>query len=383
MAATCFPITLSNQQPTTPPQQKQQQQQQQSTQQQLAPATAEQPKTSEQMTVLRIKRKRTQTPLSALLIHNAKKSKVDQVSEDELKNNILFKYSGTVDAEQVDNTQQVVNDYQAIYNQLACHQKGATTEGQRDEKKRRCHDDEGPRQKLSRYRVLNEKRTASGVEVGGKTATMSKDMDKLYKVFDMIADEDPLTGHVAANEQETIMCNNVEMIKEKLNITDDEPCEGRSAQQLVEPAYVYDLYLAPGGAVMIGDNEIVNVEQYMDGGEGVYEHAALLGKEDEECYDDEDDENDEDNWRNEYPEEESDGDESWSDKSDNSDDGSEGSSDDEYGGGHVFNQYREGIGRAKFDPYAVQNDDDYTFTIESDVDSDGWDVLVYVFLFMV
>ena len=366
MATTCFPNTLSNQQqPTSPPQHQHQQPKQ------SAPATADQqsPKTSEQMTVLRIKRKRTQTPLSALLIHNAKKSKVDQVSEDELKNNILFKYSGTVDAEQVDNTQQVVNDYQAIYNQLACHQKGAT-EGQRDEKKRRRHDDEGPRQKLSRYRVLNEKRTAAADE-NCKIGTMSKEMVKLYKVFDMVADEDPLTGHVTANEQETIMCNNVEMIKEKLNITDDEPCEGRSAQQPCEPAYVYDLYLAPGGAVMIGDNEIVNVEQYMDGGEGVYEHGALLGKEDEECYDDEDDENDEDNWRNEYPEEESDGDESWSDKSVDSDDGSEGSSDDEYGGGHVFNQYREGIGRAKFDPYAVQNDDDYTFTIESDVDSDG------------
>lgn len=97
-------------------------------------------------------------------------------------------------------------------------------------------------------------------------------------------------------DPETILCNSVKMIREKLSVSGDRlGTEHREK----EDDYVYDLYyqetVAPGWI-----QDILSVRPYQEEDELVPEVVAW----EEEVYEDEDDENEEANWRNEYPDEE-------------------------------------------------------------------------------
>ncbi|GAB0195646.1 probable RNA polymerase II nuclear localization protein SLC7A6OS [Grus japonensis] len=127
----------------------------------------------------------------------------------------------------------------------------------------------------------------------------SSDCCGKFQLFDIEQEEEVEDSSVtAANPQITdpdvILCNAVEMIRERLNVSEDgkkvEHCEK-------EDDYVYDIYYmetsAPGWI-----QNILYVQPYREEYELV-DDDHVPG----EIYEDEDDENDENNWRNDYPDE--------------------------------------------------------------------------------
>ncbi|KFW75457.1 putative RNA polymerase II nuclear localization protein SLC7A6OS, partial [Phalacrocorax carbo] len=128
----------------------------------------------------------------------------------------------------------------------------------------------------------------------------SLDCSGKFQLFDIEQEEEVVgdSSVTAANQQQktdpdVILCNAVEMIRERLNVSEDSKknhCEK-------EDEYVYDIYYmetsAPGWI-----QNILSVQPYREEYELV-DDDHVHG----EIYEDEDDENDENNWRNDYPDE--------------------------------------------------------------------------------
>ncbi|XP_010171587.1 probable RNA polymerase II nuclear localization protein SLC7A6OS [Antrostomus carolinensis] len=122
-----------------------------------------------------------------------------------------------------------------------------------------------------------------------------------FQLFDIVQEEEVLgdSSVTAAHPQQktdpdVILCNAVEMIRERLNVSED----GKKVEHREkEDEYVYDIYYmetsAPGWI-----QNILSVQPYREEYELV-DDDHVPG----EIYEDEDDENDENNWRNDYPDE--------------------------------------------------------------------------------
>ncbi|XP_030811616.1 probable RNA polymerase II nuclear localization protein SLC7A6OS isoform X2 [Camarhynchus parvulus] len=127
----------------------------------------------------------------------------------------------------------------------------------------------------------------------------SSDCCGKFQLFDIIQEEETVgdSSVTTANPQKTnpdaILCNAVEMIRERLNISED----GKEQHGHKEDEYVYDIYYKETSAPDWIEN-ILSVQPYREEYEWVNDDPGP-----EEVYDDEDDENDENNWRNDYPEE--------------------------------------------------------------------------------
>ncbi|CAM2100924.1 unnamed protein product [Caretta caretta] len=122
-----------------------------------------------------------------------------------------------------------------------------------------------------------------------------------FQLFEVVQEEeverDPSIS--AADTEKTddpavILCNAVEMIRERLTLSDND----KGLEDCVkEDDYVYDIYYmetsTPGWI-----QNILSVQPYT-------QEYELVDDDDisEEIYDDEDDENNENNWRNDYPDE--------------------------------------------------------------------------------
>ncbi|KYO25441.1 probable RNA polymerase II nuclear localization protein SLC7A6OS [Alligator mississippiensis] len=148
-----------------------------------------------------------------------------------------------------------------------------------------------------------------------------------FQLFDIVQEEeDP--SIVAAHTQKTddpdvILCNAVEMIRERLTVSE---CDKREEHKKKEDDYVYDIYYMETSTPGWIEN-ILSVQPYKE------EYELVADPISEEIYDDEDDENDENNWRNDYPDE----DEFLPEENENSDrekESEDGSFSDEDGGGY-------------------------------------------------
>ncbi|XP_068167801.1 probable RNA polymerase II nuclear localization protein SLC7A6OS [Antennarius striatus] len=106
-------------------------------------------------------------------------------------------------------------------------------------------------------------------------------------------EDQKISAGEVASDPEVILCNNIQMLRERLNISGGGPDEEQDAD------YVYDLYCQETAA-QGWIQDILSVSAYADDGQLVPD----LVVQEEEVYDDEDDENDEANWRNDYPDEE-------------------------------------------------------------------------------
>ncbi|NXR60078.1 S7A6O protein, partial [Rhadina sibilatrix] len=121
-----------------------------------------------------------------------------------------------------------------------------------------------------------------------------------FQLFDIVQEEETVgdsSGTTANPQQKTdpdaILCNAVEMIRERLNVSEDSKKEHGDN----EDEYVYDIYYKETSAPDWIEN-ILSVQPYREEYEWVNDDPGP-----EEVYEDEDDENDENNWRNDYPEE--------------------------------------------------------------------------------
>ncbi|XP_062442701.1 probable RNA polymerase II nuclear localization protein SLC7A6OS [Rhea pennata] len=143
---------------------------------------------------------------------------------------------------------------------------------------------------------------ASGDASGaGSSAAAGSGCSEKFQLFDIVQEEEAVgaASVTAANPQKTgdpdvILCNAVEMIRERLNVSED---SNKVEHREKEDEYVYDIYYmetsAPGWI-----QNILSVQPYKEEYELV-DDDGIPG----EIYEDEDDENDENNWRNDYPDE--------------------------------------------------------------------------------
>ncbi|XP_030907544.2 probable RNA polymerase II nuclear localization protein SLC7A6OS isoform X2 [Melopsittacus undulatus] len=117
-----------------------------------------------------------------------------------------------------------------------------------------------------------------------------------FQLFDIVQEEEVLedSSVTAANLQKTdpdvILCNAVEMIRERLNVSEDSKKEHEK-----EDEYVYDIYYMDSSTTGWIQN-ILSVHPYR-------EEYELVNDDHDPEETDEDDENDENNWRNDYPDE--------------------------------------------------------------------------------
>ncbi|XP_026544117.1 probable RNA polymerase II nuclear localization protein SLC7A6OS [Notechis scutatus] len=119
-----------------------------------------------------------------------------------------------------------------------------------------------------------------------------------FQFFDIIQEEDvendTPSSHLQKSDPDVILCNSVEMIRERLTITDS----SKEAEDcLNKDEYVYDIYCTETATPGWIEN-ILSVQPYT-------QDFDLMDEEHlpEETYEDEDDENNENNWRNDYPDE--------------------------------------------------------------------------------
>ncbi|XP_005052610.1 PREDICTED: probable RNA polymerase II nuclear localization protein SLC7A6OS isoform X1 [Ficedula albicollis] len=130
-------------------------------------------------------------------------------------------------------------------------------------------------------------------------ANESSDLCGKFQLFDIVQEETVGDAGVTTakpqqkNDPDTILCNAVEMIRERLNVSED----GKKEHGDKEDEYVYDIYYKETPAPDWIEN-ILSVQPYREEYEWVNDDPGP-----EEVYEDEDDENDENNWRNDYPEE--------------------------------------------------------------------------------
>nr|XP_012292859.1 probable RNA polymerase II nuclear localization protein SLC7A6OS [Aotus nancymaae] len=161
-----------------------------------------------------------------------------------------------------------------------------------------------------RYRVVSSRRssgtTSSGQESEYTSGNPEVSEDSGFQLLDLVHEEGEPEAAAAAScktsDSDVILCNSIELIRERLTVSEDGP--GVRHQEEQKHDYVYDIYYLETATPGWIEN-ILSVQPYSQEWELVNDD-----QEPEDIYEDEDDENSENNWRNEYPEEESsDGDE--------------------------------------------------------------------------
>ncbi|EHB17052.1 Protein SLC7A6OS [Heterocephalus glaber] len=159
--------------------------------------------------------------------------------------------------------------------------------------------------KEGRYRVVSSRRasgTSGSLESEYAPGTSEAAGDSGFQLLDLVHEEgDPEAASTDSNktsDPDVILCNSVELIRERLTISEDGPRVGHQEEQKHND-YVYDIYYLESATPGWIEN-ILSVQPYTQEWELVNDDEQP-----EDTYEDEDDENSENNWRNEYPEEES------------------------------------------------------------------------------
>ncbi|XP_029935883.1 putative RNA polymerase II nuclear localization protein SLC7A6OS [Myripristis murdjan] len=274
-------------------------------------------------TILRVKRKRGTDPADALLLackrirpetSQSPGETVPEPNEAEVENSV-FKLVATVATQDAPVQTQV---REALTRPRVAHAlRPSAASSQRITGDLRST--KWSTRREERYRILSSHRTglsspaeqsnpqtgtADGTE---EAARPGNEQEKCWgvgevQVVDLIhedvGNQDKTAGKTLSSDPEVILCNNMKMLRERLNVSGDGLGEEHREQ---DDDYVYDLYyqetVTPGWI-----QDILSVRAYADEGELV---PDLVVRE-EEVYEDEDDENEEGNWRNDYPDEESD-----------------------------------------------------------------------------
>ncbi|NXX50661.1 S7A6O protein, partial [Tricholaema leucomelas] len=276
----------------------------------------------ERAAVLRIKRKRGGTEPAEALLLACKRLRTEEGNDAQPVEKSLFKLVATVSSK---------NEPVQKYVQKAIARDKAVQSlqpslGSTQRILQELRSSAEQKRKESRYRVIASHRpscaeTAAAVPNGEassggdrtdsearedasqkESTAVDKSLDCCgkFQLFD-IEQEEELEGDssvAAANPQQktdpdVILCNAVEMIRERLHVSED----SRKGDHEKEDDYVYDIYYmetaAPGWI-----QDILSVQPYREEYELVPDDNGPA-----EIYEDEDDENDENNWRNDYPDE--------------------------------------------------------------------------------
>ncbi|XP_034378207.1 putative RNA polymerase II nuclear localization protein SLC7A6OS [Arvicanthis niloticus] len=156
--------------------------------------------------------------------------------------------------------------------------------------------------KEGRYRVVSSHRSSGTSNSLEPTCVSEAVGDAGFELLDLVREEeDPEAAATdcKTSDPDVILCNSVELIRERLTISEDASQVEHQEEPKHNDDYVYDIYymeMASPGWI----ENILSVQPYNQEWELVND-----GEQPEDIYEDEDDENSENNWRNEYPDEES------------------------------------------------------------------------------
>ncbi|XP_069596424.1 probable RNA polymerase II nuclear localization protein SLC7A6OS [Ranitomeya imitator] len=195
----------------------------------------------------------------------------------------------------------------------------------------KCEEEEDGKSDNSQPASPADKPVPDTAEASEKAEADSKGKnEETFQVFDIEQEEtEKETGDLKVSDPETIVCNSMKMIRERLAVSPG----GHGSEHREDPEeFVYDIYYAessPNNWIQA----ILSVQPYQ------YEQELMLeDDEPDEVYEDEDDENEENNWRNDYPDEE---DEESSDREERYRGYYEDSDEDSgHGRGHAWDDYR-------------------------------------------
>ncbi|CAI9565776.1 unnamed protein product [Staurois parvus] len=267
------------------------------------------------MEVLRVKRKRGADPAEALIISCKRLRAEEEEKNTDRVTREIFRLAATVTS-QDEPIQKYVHEamsrdraalaldpsagsFQRIQKDLR-----ATKETERQESRYRlisnlrpkCDgEDSSPGNSQPASPVIDQKPVPGKVEASACENPDSQiNVGGSFQVFDMVHEEaEKEKDSLKESDPETITCNSVKMIRERLTLSD-----AGSEHRENPDEFVYDIYYAeatPHNWIQ----DILSVQPYSNEQELLPEDH-----EPEEIYDDEDDENEENNWRNDYPDEE-------------------------------------------------------------------------------
>ncbi|XP_069822010.1 probable RNA polymerase II nuclear localization protein SLC7A6OS [Dendropsophus ebraccatus] len=303
--------------------------------------------------VLRVKRKRGADPVEALII-SCKRPRAEEETPKSAVTTQVFKLAATVSSQNEpvrkyvqeaisrDHATQVhrppIGSIQQIQKDLRTWRKAERQESRYrlvSSLRPKCEEGEDSKAGNSQAASPEEEQPHVPEKEGasGNSDVTSKDgKDEMFQVFDIVQEEsEKESPALQASDPETIMCNSVKMIRERLTVSE----EGQGSEHRENPEeFVYDIYYAessPHNWIQ----DILSVQPY-------HHEQELVADDDEpdEVYEDEDDENEENNWRNDYPDEEDD--EEHSDKEERYMGYYEDSDDNtECGRGHAWDAYRQ------------------------------------------
>ncbi|GAN09076.1 solute carrier family 7, member 6 opposite strand [Mucor ambiguus] len=261
----------------------------------------------EQLTILRIKRKRTEEPLDALLVHQENEKRIKK-SNDKQKNALsvsatalptLFRLAETVEQKSFSNLDEAKKLKDRISRRIQPGTSRPQTPTSIEDRKDRLVKEQKDASHKARYRVIQQNRSKVDEDTPPVVQSSSEKAAKdLFQMYEAVKDEDTskqakLFVDDDIEDPDDIMCNFIPMVKEYLTLQEKE--------EEKEDDYVYDVYYR--------DDE--NLEQGMNSmniGSLVWfdEQSEYLDDDtDSELGDNVDeDSNAEDYYQNDYPEEE-------------------------------------------------------------------------------
>ncbi|KAF7728242.1 solute carrier 7, member 6 opposite strand [Apophysomyces ossiformis] len=267
---------------------------------------------SSQITILRIKRKRNEEPLDALLVHQEQERHVDKrlrkdsstkhygesplsVSAANLPK--LFRLAETVEETSFKNVTEAQKLKERITRRIQPGSRPHTPD--LNERKDRLMEQQQKTTRQARYRVINQNRARSESNMPPVVQSASdKAAEDLFQMYEAVKENDQKQPKLYLDEgiddPDDIMCNFIPMVKEYLTLN-ERPEETED--------YVYDVYYRDdsGNATELHSGNIGSLVWFEN------ESEYVNDDEDSEVGDIEDeDSNAEDYYQNDYPDEESD-----------------------------------------------------------------------------
>ena len=266
--------------------------------------------------VLRVKRRRSQSPAGALVIHLSAKKKrenEDSISDPnsttatDSPSKAVFKFAATLDK----------NDHGSIKDALdkVGHPKSDPKLLKRilDTKSKTSKSCESDSTK-KRYKVISQ---ARGIDLNKTDEATNDDelddeSDRLYKLVDLIKSDNNADSEKNKEDKNNLDMPNVSNPTEKV---DQITCNGVPLVKLAEEEYVYDVYTMQSDAFSSTDSDVdqSNIFSAQDfDATNIVDISFLdcrdMAEDDEEAWrkvmdGDDSDSNDEDHWKNDYPDE--------------------------------------------------------------------------------
>ncbi|KAM3584265.1 hypothetical protein VKS41_003089 [Umbelopsis sp. WA50703] len=274
-----------------------------------------------QLTILRIKRKRNEEPLEALLVQQEaerqnsrgqrkmRKNTESKGDEEEAKNVLpkLFRLAETVNEQSFRNVIEARKLKERITRRIQPGSRPSTPSP--ETRKEQRAEKQQLDAKTARYRVIQQNRRNKEAPTGPPQVESASEKlsNELFHMFDAVKDNEDSKANILLNEDaedDTVMCNFISMVKEYLTVEERNEAARKFEQTQAEDddGYVYDVYYRDDttvqtafpaqnvGALIWGDEEY----ELMDDD---FEDSDVVDSEDE-------DSNAEDFYQNDYPEEE-------------------------------------------------------------------------------